>query len=107
MKLIGYLASAVNVVSSNPCAVPLLIINTILFLLSIWTDEPISTPKIINFFLMLSSVNGNSERESNAMPQSLFLYFSRSVFLVSYTDPNKQIPNVKSAFGSLGHCFSM
>ena len=56
---------------------------------------------------MLSSVNGNSERESNAMPQSLFLYFSRSVFLVSYTDPNKQIPNVKSAFGSLGHCFSM
>ena len=56
---------------------------------------------------MLSSVNGNSERESNAMSQPLFLYLPRSVFLVSFTDPNKQIPNVKSVFRALDHCLSM
>ena len=45
---------------------------------------------------MLPSVNENSERESNPMPYTLHLYLSKSSFLVSFTDPNKQLFNVKS-----------
>ena len=40
---------------------------TILFLLSICTDEIILAPKIMTFFPMVPSVNKNSERESNPM----------------------------------------
>ena len=39
MKLIGYMASAVNIVSSNPCVGPSPRIEVSLFLLSICTDE--------------------------------------------------------------------
>ena len=37
----------------------------------------------------------------------LILYLSGSVFLVNSTDPNKQLPNVKSVFKSLDHSFIM
>ena len=47
VKLIAYLASAVKVVSSNPCIGPLPRIKVCLCLLSICTDELISAPKII------------------------------------------------------------
>ena len=47
---------------------------------------------------MVSSGNANSERESNPMPYPLYLYLSRSAFLVSFTDPNKQLFNVKYVF---------
>ena len=59
------------------------------------------------FFPMLPSVNKNSERESNPMPQPLYLYFPGSAFLVSFTDPNKQLFNVKSVFKSLNHGVSV
>ena len=65
LKLIGYIASAVNVVSSNPCVGPSPKIKMYFPLLSICIDELISAPKIVTFFPMLSSVNKNSERESN------------------------------------------
>ena len=65
VKLIGYFASAVNVVSSNTCVVPSPRIKTSWYLLSICTDELISVPKIKRLFLMLPSVNENSEQESN------------------------------------------
>ena len=60
------------------------------------TDELISSPKIITFFPTPASVNENFERESN--PKLLHLYLYRSAFLVRFTDPNKQLPNVKSMF---------
>ena len=47
---------------------------------------------------MVASGNENSERESNPMLQLLYLYLCRSAFLVSFTDPNKQLPNLKSVF---------
>ena len=47
---------------------------------------------------MLLSCNENSERGSNPMLLLLYLYLSRSTFLVSFADPNKQLPNVQSVF---------
>ena len=35
--------------------------------------------------------------------QPLYLYLSRSAFFVYFTDPNKQLPNVKSVFKFLDH----
>ena len=67
VKLIGYLASVVNLVSSNHCAVSLPRIKISLFLLSICIDELLSGPKIMTFFPILSSENENSERESSPM----------------------------------------
>ena len=61
----------------------------------------------MTFFPTLPSVNENSERESNTMPQSLYLYLSRSAFLVSSTDPNKKLFNVNSLLKFLNHGFSM
>ena len=52
----------------------------------------------MTFFLMVLSGNENSEGESNPMPKPMYLYLSRSAFLVSFTDPNKQLPNVKILF---------
>ena len=57
----------------------------------------------MTFFQYLSSVNENSERESNPMlwhPRFAFIWIS---ILVSFTDPNKQLPNVKSVFKSVDH----
>ena len=76
-------SSAVNVVSSNPCVGPSPKIKISLFLLSVCTDELISAPEAKTFFAMCPSVNVNSEGESNPMTQPLYLYLSRSAFLVS------------------------
>ena len=48
----------------------------------------------MTFFPMLPSVNENSERESNL----IYLQLSRSAVLVRFTDPNKQLFNVKYVF---------
>ena len=61
----------------------------------------------MTFFPKLPSVNENFERESNPMPLPLYLYLSRSAFLVSFTDPNKQLAKVKSVFKFLNCGFSM
>ena len=101
--MIGYLASAVNVVSFNPCFGPSPRIKIFLFLLSICAAELISAPKIMTFLPLNPSVNKNSERESNTMPYLLYLYLSGSALLVSTTDPNKQLFNGKSVLKSLEH----
>ena len=56
---------------------------------------------------MLQSVNTNSERETNPMLSPLYLYLSRSVLLVSFTDPNKELFNVKSVFKFLNSAFGL
>ena len=67
-------------VSPNPCLRPSQKIKISLFLFS---------PK-------LPSVDKNSELESNSMPYPVYLYLSRLAFLVRFTDPNKQLLNIKS-----------
>ena len=59
----------------------------------------------MTFFPMLPS--GNDKRESNPMPQQLYLYLSGSAFLVSFADPNRQLSNVNSAFKFLNHGVSV
>ena len=65
--LIGNGVSLVNV-SSNLCFWPKLGIQIFFSLLSICTDELISTPKIKTFLPLLPSGNENSERDSNPIP---------------------------------------
>ena len=50
--------------------------------------------EIMKFFPKVPSVNKNSERELNPILWPLYLCLFRS-FLFSFTDPNKQLPNVK------------
>ena len=59
------------------------------------------------FLPMLPSVNKKSERESNPMSQPLYLYLSGSAFLVSSTDPNKQLFDVKDVFRFLNNGVSV
>ena len=61
------MASAVNVVSSNPCAYPSPKINISFPLLSTCTDEVISAAKMMTFFPKVSSLNENSEGKSSPM----------------------------------------
>ena len=61
----------------------------------------------MTFFPTLPSVNENSEQKSNPILWPLYLYLPRSPFLISSTDPNKQLFNVKSVFKFLNHGFSM
>ena len=63
------------------------------FLLSIFDDELISTPKIITF-LPVSLPIEKDVSLSNPMPYPVYLYLSISAFLVNLTDPNKQVSNV-------------
>ena len=85
-------------VSSNPCVGPSPKIKISFPLLSTCTDELISASKIMSFFPMVPSGNENYERELTPMLQPLYLYLSRSVFLVIFTDLNKQLHNVKYVF---------
>ena len=68
VKLIGYSASAVNVVPSNSYVGPIPRIKISFPLLSICTDELISTPKMITFLPTLPSGKEYSPQESNPMP---------------------------------------
>ena len=54
---------------------------------------------------MLPSINKTSE--SNPMSHSLYLYLSVSAFLISFTNVNKLLLNVKSVFRFLNHGFSL
>ena len=62
------------------------------------TDELIPAPEIKTFYYMLPSANESSATESNSMLWLLYLYLSRATFLVSFIDPNKQLPNTKYEF---------
>ena len=44
---------------------------------------------------MLLSDNENSEWKFNSMSEPLYLYLSRSAFLVTFTNPYKQLLNAK------------
>ena len=55
---------------------------------------------------MLRSVNENFDQKSNPMSKPLYLYLFGSAFLVSFTEPNKQLFNVKSVFKFLNDRFS-
>ena len=50
----------------------------------------------MTFFPNLSSVNKSYEQESNPMSWPVYLNLSGSAFLVSFTDPNNQLTNMKS-----------
>ena len=50
---------------------------------------------------MLPLVNEDAEQEANPM------HLSEPAFLVSFTDPNKQFFNAKSAFKFINHGFSV
>ena len=65
-KLIEHWASAANEVSSNPCVGPIPRIK--ISLLSVCTDELISTPKIMTFLPILPPGSENSEHEPNPIP---------------------------------------
>ena len=90
----GYLASAVIVTLFKFCGIYLPKTKTFLILLSIYTEELSSAPKIKIFFPQLSSVIGNCELQSYPIPR-LYLYLCESAFLVSFADSNKQLPSVK------------
>ena len=62
-----YIYSAVNVCSS-PCVGPFPITNMYFFLLSIWADELISTPKINKFWPNPPPGNEKADRLSNPIP---------------------------------------
>ena len=56
---------------------------------------------------MVPSGNETSKQEPNTMPKLIYLYLSRLIFLVSFTDPNKQLPDVKSVFKFLNFVTSV
>ena len=71
VKLIGYFASAVNVISSNLLVSRSPKIEISVFLLSVCPYELASIPKRTRFFLKLPSVNENCEPEAILMPWPL------------------------------------
>ena len=87
----------------NPCVGPLARIKISLFSLSIFTDELISTPKIMVFLLQLKFEIEKSERESNPTAYFEKEHLSGSAFLVTLTAPNKESFRVKSALKSFDH----
>ena len=87
--LIEYLASVINVVSTNPCVGSLPIIKIPFSLLSLYTDELISAPKIMTCFPMLASGKDNSEPELNPIPWLVHTDISGSAFLGSFAEQNK------------------
>ena len=92
VKLIQYSFSTLSV-CSNPCVGPLPRIKMSFFLLSIFDDELISTPKII-IFLSISLPIEKDVSLSKPIPYPEYPYLSISAFLVNLTDQNKQFSSV-------------
>ena len=66
------------------------------FLLSIWEEELISTPKVNTFWPNPAPVNQKLDLLSNAIPKPEYPYFLISAFFVNVTAPNKQFFTVGS-----------
>ena len=66
-KLIGCSASAVNMISSNPCVSPSPRIRISFSLLSMCRNELISSANVTAFLPKLPSLNKDFEQESNPM----------------------------------------
>ena len=79
---------------SNPCVRPLPKIKMFFFLLSIFIDELISTPKIITFLHNPVPENEKLPCLSNPIPYPEYFYLLISAFLFKVTPPNKQFPSV-------------
>ena len=79
-----YIFSAVNVCSS-PCVGRFPRINMSFFLLSIWAEELISTPKTNTPWPNPASRNEKVDLLSNPIPWPEYPYFSISAFLVKVT----------------------
>ena len=93
VKLIEYIFSALSIFS-NPWVGPFPRIKKHFFLLSIFVDELISTPKIITFLLNPAPGNEMLPCLSNPIRYPEYLYLSTSAFLVKVTAPNKQFSSV-------------
>ena len=78
---------------SNPCVGPSPTIEISFFLLSICTEELISTLKIIQF-VPNPLLTENFPFLSNPMPYPEYLYLPMSGFLVNLTTLNKQFSSV-------------
>ena len=76
------------------------------FLLSICTDELISTPKIMTFLPQWKFESEKSESKSNPLSLPLYTYLSGSAFLINLRPPNKQSFKAKSEFNTCGHIFN-
>ena len=94
VKLIKYLFSPVNVVSSNSCVGHLPRIKISFFLRLTCTEELISTPKIMQFPPNPLPIE-NFPVLSKLVPYTAFLYLSiLAFFVVTLTAPSEQFSNV-------------
>ena len=87
-KLIEPRASAVNVVSYNPCVGPFPIIKIYFSLLSICTDELKLTQKIMTSYLHYHQAI--KILNTNQIQYHDHKFISGSAFLVNLTSPSKQ-----------------
>ena len=87
-NLIEHWAPAIKVISSNPCAGPLLRIK-IFFSYYQYAQMSSHQPKIKTFLPTLPSGNGHWEHKLNPIPEPLS-YISGSSFLANLTPPNKR-----------------
>ena len=101
VKLIEYRVSSANVWYNRVFSLRRIKIS--FALLSMSTDELISTLKIITFLPMLPSRKEWYPRESNPIQQLICKCLSRSTFLVNLTLPKKEPPKVKSVSKFRGH----
>ena len=80
----------------NPCVAPLPKIKYLFFLLPIFVDQLISTPKIITFLSTPIPGYEKPPRLSNPRLYREYLYLLISAFLVKLTASNKQFSSVGS-----------
>ena len=90
-----YIFSAVSI-CSNPCVGHFPRTNMSFFLLSIWAEELISTPKINTFWPNPPPGNEKLDLLSNPIPKPEYPYFSISAFFIKVTATNKQCFSVGS-----------
>ena len=88
IKLIKYFFSVVSVLSSNLCEGTSMRIKIYFFLLSTFTEELISTLKIVTLQPNPPLGNENVPFQSNPIPYPEYLYLSLSAFLANLTAPN-------------------
>ena len=93
LKFTEYIFSAESA-CSNPCVGILPRIKISFFLLWIFVDELISTPKIITFRPVPTLGRGKNPCLSNPIPYPKYLYWSISSVLVKLTAPNKPFYSV-------------
>ena len=99
--LIDYLAFAVIVFWSNPCAEDSPKAKLSLFLFSTCADDLLATQNIITFLTNSPFANKEDEHASYAIPFLEQEYLSGSAFLINVAASNKKSFNVKSALNEV------